>query len=109
MHITDAPFSVTNWEDLPSAEQPGETGTARLRTVEIGNLRVRMVEYSANYLADHWCARGHVVLVLEGELMMEISDGRIVTITAGQSFQVADDFDPHRARTTVAAKVFVVD
>jgi|GEM_PF-4387406 len=26
----------------------------------MGNIRVRMVEYTPGYLADHWCNRGHI-------------------------------------------------
>ncbi len=97
MNISSLPFTITNWEDVPATEHPGATGTARMRTIEAGELRVRLVEYSANYLADHWCTRGHFVHVLEGELIMELQDGRAFTVVSGMSFQVADDSDPHRA------------
>jgi hypothetical protein len=72
MHITDVPFITTDWNKIPSITHPGESGKALWRTLEVGNIRVRMVEYTANYLADHWCSRGHVLLVLEGELITEL-------------------------------------
>jgi hypothetical protein len=72
-------------------------------------VRVRMVEYSPDYLADHWCKRGHVLLVLEGELQTELDDGRIVKLAAGMSYQVADDVGAHRSSTQSGAKLFIVD
>ena len=68
-----------------------------------------MVEYSADYLADHWCSRGHVLLVLEGSLTTNLQDGREFVLTAGQSYQVADGAEPHRSRTEKGARLFIVD
>jgi len=68
-----------------------------------------MVEYSPGYLADHWCSRGHVLLVLEGELITELKDGRQFILTPGTSYQVAEDVAPHRSRTEKGAKLFIVD
>lgn len=79
------------------------------RTIEAGNIRVRLVEYTAGYEADHWCRRGHVLFVLEGELVTELEDGTTVTLTPGMSYQVADDAAAHRSRTRTGAKLFVVD
>jgi hypothetical protein len=109
MKITDVPFGVTDWSDVPRTEHPGATGTAWWRTREIGNLRIRMVEYSPGYLADHWCPRGHVLLVLQGELVTELQDGSSHTLRPGQSYQVADGAMPHRSRTAAGAHLFIVD
>lgn len=109
MRIEQVPFGTTDWANVPKTEHTGETGIAYWRTVEIGNIRVRMVEYSPGYLADHWCSRGHVLLVLEGELQTELKDGRTVTLRPGQSYQVADNDIPHRSRTTAGATLFIVD
>ena len=110
MKIHDVPFSVTDWSKIGPTEHKGETGTSFWRTFEIGNIRVRMIEFSPGYKADHWCGRGHVVLVLEGELINELKDGREFKVDSGISFQVADDDDnPHRAYTEKGAKVFIVD
>ena len=94
---------------MPRTEHAGETGVAWWRTREIGNIRVRMVEYSAGYLADHWCSRGHVLLVLEGELVTELQDGSSHVLRAGESYQVADGTAPHRSRTAGGARLFIVD
>jgi hypothetical protein len=108
--IPDIAFTKTVWTDLPVTEYPGETGVAYWRTLEIGDVRIRMLEYSADYLADHWCDRGHILLVLEGELISELRDGHTFTLTAGMSYQVSDFGDSaHRSSTAVGAKLFVVD
>jgi hypothetical protein len=109
MDILDVAFSTTDWSSIPRVEHPGETGTASWRTVEKGNVRVRMVDYSANYKADHWCSRGHVLLVLEGELVTELKDGRSFTLGAGSSYTVAGGAEPHRSTTRGGATLFIVD
>jgi len=109
MRIEGVPFFTTDWGLVPVTEHPGETGVATWRTVEVGNLRVRMVEYSPGYLADHWCDRGHALLVLEGELVTELASGESYVLRAGQSYQVAEGAAPHRSRTASGAKLFIVD
>ena len=109
MKIADVPFTTIDWSAVPVTTHPGTTGTATWRTFEAGNIRVRMVEYSPGYLADHWCERGHVLLVLEGELLTELKDGRSFTLKPMQSYQVADGTAPHRSRTATGAKLFIVD
>ena len=107
--IVDVPFHTTDWASVPATERSGERGFATSRTIEIGNLRVRMVEYSPGYLADHWCERGHVLLVLEGELVTELRGAAPVTLRAGMSYQVADGASSHRSSTATGAKLFIVD
>ena len=109
MKIVDIPFGVTDWSQVTAIEHKGVTGKAYWRTQEFGSIRVRMVEYSPGYLADHWCAKGHILLCLEGELHTELKDGRKFVLKAGQSYQVADNAEPHRSRTQVGAKLFIVD
>ncbi|MCE1234800.1 MAG: DHCW motif cupin fold protein [Hyphomicrobiales bacterium] len=110
MKIPELAFTLTDWSEVPATRHPGETGEAWWRTFQIGDLRVRMVEYSPGYLADHWCDRGHVLLVLEGELTTELRDGRRFTLSAGTSYQVSDFGDAaHRSSTLGGAKLFIVD
>ncbi len=109
MKIQDVPFMTTDWSKVPRTEHKGETGMAIWKTIEVGNIRVRMVEYTANYVADHWCSRGHVLLVMEGELVTELKDGRKFTMTPGVSYQVATDAEAHKSSTTAGAKLFIVD
>lgn len=109
MRIEGVPFGTVDWSRVPVAEHPGETGRALWRTIEVGNIRVRMVEYSPGYRADHWCSRGHVLLVLEGELITELADGATHTLRAGTSYHVAEDAAPHRSFTPAGATLFIVD
>lgn len=109
MEISGVRFTNTLWADQVVTENGGETGVSFSRTVNDGNLRVRMIDFSAGYRADHWCSKGHVVLVLEGMLITELKDGRIFKTTAGNSFQVGDEDGQHRVSTDVGAKAFIVD
>jgi hypothetical protein len=109
MQMSDIPFGITDWSVIEKTEHKGETGVAYWRTQTFGAIRVRMVEYSAEYLADHWCSKGHILLCLEGILDTELKDGRRFTLTAGMSYQVADGAEPHRSFTAVGAKLFIVD
>jgi len=109
MQLTDIPFGTTDWSTVEPSEHRGETGMAYWRTRQFGAQRVRMVEYSPGYLADHWCVKGHILLCLEGELHTELEDGRHFVLKPGMSYQVADNAEPHRSFTEVGAKLFVVD
>lgn len=109
MKLVGIPFQTIDWGSVATTTHPGETGVATWRTREVGNVRVRCVEYSAGYLADHWCERGHVIHVLEGDLTTELRDGRSFTLGAGQSYVVADGDGAHRSRTRDGARLFIVD
>jgi hypothetical protein len=103
------PFTITDWASVPETVHPGEQGEARWRTVEADGTRIRRVVYGPGYRADHWCARGHVILVLEGELHTELADGRTFVLGPGQSYHVSDDASSHRSWTGGGATLFIVD
>ena len=109
MNIQNTPFEIVDWQKVSADKYSGETGEAFWRTKQAGDIRVRMVEYSPGYLADHWCKKGHILLVLEGTLVTELSDGRKFTMTPGMSYQVAEDIAPHRSKTETGVKLFIVD
>ena len=109
MQISNIPFGITDWSTVERTEHKGEIGLAYWRTQNLGNVRVRFVEYTPGYLADHWCVKGHILLCTEGELHTELEDGRKFVLTAGMSYQVADNTEPHRSSTAVGAKLFIVD
>ena len=109
MLIKHAKFGTTDWSEIPPEKKSSEAGIATWRTIDAGNARVRIVEYSPGYRADHWCERGHILYVLEGELVTELKDGRTFKLKAGMSYQVGDEQEPHRSHTDVGAKLFVVD
>ncbi|MBM3533609.1 MAG: hypothetical protein FJX60_11305 [Alphaproteobacteria bacterium] len=109
MKMSDIPFQTVDWSTVERSEHKGDAGKAFWRTRHFGEIRVRMVEYTPGYVADHWCEKGHVLLVLEGQLDTELADGRRFTLTPGSSYQVADGAEPHRSSTEVGAKLFIVD
>ena len=109
MQISGVSFVLTDWTQVECTEHKGETGTAYWRTLNFGDIRVRMVEYTPGYLADHWCSKGHVLLCLEGQLHTELGDGRKFTLKPGMSYQVADNAEAHRSSTATGARLFVVD
>ena len=109
MRMSAIPFGTTDWSSVERTEHKGERGIAYWRTKVFGDIRVRMVEYTPGYLADHWCVKGHVLLCLEGELHTELADGRQFVLKPGMSYQVADGAEPHRSRTSVGARLFIVD
>ncbi|WP_394778956.1 DHCW motif cupin fold protein [Undibacterium sp.] len=109
MQISNIPFGITDWSTVEKTEHAGETGIAYWRTRQFGAIRVRMVEYSAGYLADHWCSKGHILLCLSGSMETELQDGRRFSMTPGISYQVADQAEAHRSYTKDGATLFIVD
>ena len=109
MEMQGIPFETTDWETIPRVEHGGERGKAYWRTRQFGAIRVRMVEYTPGYLADHWCVKGHILLCTAGELLTELADGRTFTLKPGMSYQVADNAEAHRSTTTTGAVLFIVD
>ena len=107
--MANIPFGTTDWSAVERTEHAGETGIATWRTRTFDGIRVRMVEYSPGYLADHWCSKGHIILCLDGELHTELADGRVVVLRPGMTYQVADGAEAHRSRTSGGATLFIVD
>jgi hypothetical protein len=109
MQMNHFPFETTDWSGVERTVHKGETGTAYWRTRNFGDIRVRLVEYTPGYFADHWCSKGHILLCLEGELHIELRDGRQFILKPGMTYQVADNAEPHRSRAPEGARLFIVD
>ena len=109
MFLNDIPFGTTDWSAVEPTEHAGESGVAIWRTRHFGSIRVRMVEYSAGYRADHWCEKGHILLCIAGDLETELADGRTFQLSPGVSYQVADHAEAHRSRSSLGATLFIVD
>lgn len=103
------PMSITRWDDVAPTRHLGDAGHALWRTRQFGDLRVRMVEYSPGYRADHWCAKGHVLLCLEGSLEVTVRDGPVFVLGPGDSYHVGDGDPPHRSYSPEGARLFIVD
>jgi hypothetical protein len=109
MQMQEIPFQVTDWTSVPGTDHPGDAGVATWRTKQHGSIRVRMVEYSPGYVADHWCEKGHILLCVAGELHTRLRDGRVVVLSPGMSYEVADGAEAHRSEAPQGARLFIVD
>jgi quercetin dioxygenase-like cupin family protein len=102
-------FETIDWEDVEKVAYKGETGTAYWQTKLYDGLRVRLVEYSENYIADHWCKKGHIVHCLEGEFLSELENGESFTLTKGMTYVVSDEMSSHKSITKNGVKLLIID
>lgn len=110
MKFPDIPFTMTDWSRIPTEEHKGEVGTSLWKIFQAKDVRVRIVSYSPGFISDHWCPRGHILLVLEGEFQIRLKDGRIFDLKPGMGFHVSDDeSNPHFGISEKGARVFIVD
>lgn len=109
MQLPSFPFQTLDWSTVSKEEHKGITGTAYWQVQKVNDIRVRMVEYTPGYLADHWCSKGHIILCMEGSMDTELQDGRIFTLTAGMCYFVGDNNEAHRSSTESGCKLFIVD
>jgi hypothetical protein len=103
------PFQTIDWTSVPKTEHKGESGTAFWQTVQFDGLRIRIVEYSKGYVADHWCQKGHIVHCLEGEFVSELENGEKHTLVKGMTYVVSDELSSHCSSTKDGVKVMIVD
>jgi len=109
MNDNNIPFQSIDWTTIPKTEHKGKNGYAIWQTVQFPGLRVRIVEYSKNYLADHWCKKGHIVHCLEGEFISEMQNGEKFILTQGMTYVVSDELSSHRSLTTDGVKLMIID
>lgn len=103
------PFQSINWSTIKKEEHAGTTGIAYWQTLQLGGLRIRMVEYSANYLADHWCQKGHIVHCISGDFVSEMENGEPFTLTPGMSYVVSDNLSSHRSVSKNGVVLLIID
>ena len=109
MEINPFPFQTLDWSSIAAEEHHGTTGKARWKIFKMGDIRIRMVEYSANYFADHWCKKGHVIYCIAGEMITKLEYCREFTLSAGMTYHVGDNTDAHCSRSTNGCTLFIVD
>ena len=107
--MSDLPFQTIDWTSVPKTEHFGETGTSFWQTIQFPGLRLRIVEYSPGYLADHWCQKGHIVHCLEGEFVSEMEDGELFLLKKGMTYVVSDNLSSHRSVSEIGVKLLIVD
>lgn len=109
MNTKNIPFQTIDWSSIPKTEHTGETGIAYWQTMQFDGLRIRLVEYTKDYMADHWCTKGHIVHCLEGDFVSELNDGKKFTLTQGMIYVVTDDLSSHRSTTTNGVRLLIID
>ena len=107
--IINIPFQTIDWNNIPKKMHKGESGTAFWKSVEFSGLRVRVVEYSEGYMADHWCKKGHIVHCLQGEFISELQDNKHFILTEGMSYVVSDELSSHRSTSRNGVKLLIID
>jgi hypothetical protein len=103
------PFQTIQWDNIPKEEHIGAEGISFWQTLQYEGLRIRVVTYSAGYLADHWCQKGHIVHCLEGSFDSELSTGEIFTLSKGDSYVVSDELSSHRSSSVAGVKLLIID
>jgi hypothetical protein len=103
------PFQLIDWISIPREVHPGETAAALWQTKQFPGLRIRIVEYPAGYMADHWCKKGHIVHCLQGEFVSEMESGEEFRLTEGMSYVVSDELSSHRSKTANGVKLMIID
>lgn len=110
MKLAALPCGAIDWTASPATAHPGETGVATMRSRSFGDIQLRLVDYSAGYLADHWCDKGHILFVVRGALTIQHRDGNRCEVAPGMTWHVADDGAPsHRVFSEQGAQVFIID
>lgn len=107
--MSTVPFQIINWPAISKTEHPGETGTSFWKTADFSGLRIRKVEYSSGYFADHWCQNGHIVHCLEGSFITEMETGETFTLTAGMTYIVSDEMSSHRSLSANGVQLLIID
>ena len=109
MNLSAFSFQTLDWDTIPKEEHTGETGIAFWQTFHMNDIRIRKVEYSPGYKANHWCSKGHIILCMEGEMGTELDTGVTKKLTAGMTYFVGDNCEAHRSSTLSGCKLFIVD
>lgn len=107
--MSNIPFQTIDWTSIEKVEYKGEKGVALWQTIQLGGLRIRLVEYSEGYLADHWCQKGHIVHCLEGEFISELKTGEKIKLTKGETYVVSDELSSHRSASVNGVKLLIID
>jgi hypothetical protein len=107
--MSNIPFQAIDWTTIEKTEHKGEEGTSFWQTLNYDGLRIRLVEYSRGYIANHWCQKGHIVHCLEGDFISEMENGEQFILSAGMTYVVSDNLSSHRSVTTNGVKLLIID
>jgi quercetin dioxygenase-like cupin family protein len=107
--MSNIPFQTIDWSTIQKIEHKGESGVAYWQTIQFPGLRVRIVEYSKGYVANHWCEKGHIVYCLEGSFISKLRTGKSFILSAGMTYVVSDNLSSHLSTTENGVKLLIID
>ncbi|MFN0021218.1 MAG: phosrestin [Pirellulaceae bacterium] len=95
-------FDKIEWQ----SPQPG----MRCKVFHDGSRRIRLVEFSQEFVEADWCEKAHVGLVLSGDLDIDFS-GHVVRFPEGSALSIPlGASHAHKARAvTPIVRLFLVD
>ena len=107
--ISQIPFQCIDWGNIEKTQHTGDAGFAWWQTIEYPGLRIRVVEYSPGYFANHWCEKGHIVYCLQGSFTSTLKTGETYLLKPGMSYVVSDNLSAHRSSTETGVKLLIID
>jgi len=95
-------FDELEWQD-------GIRG-ARFKVFRSGNKQLRLLEFTSEFIEPDWCEKGHIGLVLSGELEIDFR-GRLVRFSEGSALFIPHGATSgHKARSIAAVtQLFLVE
>ncbi|MCK5114644.1 MAG: cupin domain-containing protein [Phycisphaerae bacterium] len=95
-------FEAMPWE----SPAPG----VRSKVFEQSGKRLRLAEFTPDFVEADWCLQGHTGYVLEGQVEIDF-DGKVVLYNAGDSILIpAGEKHKHKARVlSEVVKIFLVE
>ncbi|MBC7588612.1 MAG: DHCW motif cupin fold protein [Chitinophagaceae bacterium] len=109
MQFSTFPFSITDFSTIVATFHNGVNGFASWKTLHRDDVRIRLVVYSPNYLADHWCSKGHIIFCVEGDMQTELKNGSRHQLKKGMIYTVGDNSDAHKTFSKDGCTLFIVD
>lgn len=92
------PFEGMAWENPSSG--------VRQKVFLKEGKRLRLVEFSEEFVEEGWCEKGHAGFVVEGRIWIEFKTGR-VEFQAGDGLFISEG-DAHRASVAKGEKAVLV-
>lgn len=84
--------------DLIAAEWQVTAPGARQKMAEHAGKRVRLIEFTGEFVEREWCSRGHAGYVLEGAMAVALESGGVVRFAPGDALVLRAGVDKHKAR-----------
>ena len=80
----------------------------RFKAYEHNGRRLRLAEFTSQFVEPDWCTKGHIGYVLEGQMEIDF-DGKVIVFGPGDGLFIRPG-DKHKAKvTTDIVKVILVE